>query len=52
MENFSVVFNLYNLSGGLGSGLEDSFPEDYSAYDDYGGESFFDTYFSMGKFSF
>ena len=50
MKNLSTVMDLYNASKGSGSGLdEDGFPLDYSAYEDYSGESFFDTYFSLGK---
>ena len=50
MENLSIVMDLYNAS--KGSGLdEDGFPMDCSSCEDFGGESFFDTYFSLGKFS-
>ena len=53
MENLSIVLDWYNTtSKGSGSGLdENGFPLDYSSYEDYGGESFFATYFSLGKSS-
>ena len=52
MENLSIIMDWYNNMKGSGSGLdEDGFPPDYSSYEDYGGESFFDTYFSLGKSS-